>query len=96
MRATEEENSWNGSRSLRRERVQPYNTADVDAQYIKSIKVDAISFNGRLDPQVYIDWQLAMDRYFCWHDMSETRKIQFAMMKLTGQAGQYWEILRGL
>jgi len=32
-RATEEENSQNG-----REKVQPYNTADVDAQYIKSIK----------------------------------------------------------
>ena len=33
-RATEEENSRNGNRSSRRERVQPYNTADADAQYI--------------------------------------------------------------
>ena len=65
-RATEEENSWNGSRSPRRERVQPYNTVDVDAKYIKSVKVDALSFDRRLDPQVYIDWQLAMDHYFCW------------------------------
>ena len=46
------------------ERVQPYNTVDVDAQYIKSVKVDAPSFDRRLDPQVYIYWQLAMDRYF--------------------------------
>jgi len=28
-----------------------------------------------------------------WHDMSESRKIRFAMMKLTGQDGQYWEKL---
>jgi len=61
-RAIKEENSQNGSRSPRRERVQSYNTADVDAQYIKSIKVDASSFDWRLDPQVYIDWQLTMDR----------------------------------
>jgi len=61
---TEEENSQNGTRSPRRERVQPYNTADADAQYIKSVKVDAPSFDGHLDPQVYIDWQLAMDHYF--------------------------------
>jgi len=62
-KVTEEEISRN-SRSPRRERVQPYNTADADAQYIKSVKVDAPSFDGRLDPQVYIDWQLAMDSYF--------------------------------
>ena len=66
---------------------------DIDAQYIKSIKVDAPSFDGRLDPRVYIDWQLTMDRYFCWHDMFESRKIRFAVMKLTRQARQYWKNL---
>ena len=48
-RTIEEENSQNGSKSPRRERVQPYYTADVDAQYIKSVKVDAPSFDGLLD-----------------------------------------------
>jgi len=64
--------------------LNPTNVADTDAQYIKNIKVDAPSFDERLDPQVYIDWQLAMDRYFRWHDMSESRKIRFTVMKLTG------------
>jgi len=31
-----------------------------------------------------------MDHYFRWCDMTESRKTQFAMMKLTGQ---YWENL---
>jgi len=84
-----EGNSRNGSRSPKRERAQPYNTADTDAQYIKSVKVDAPSFDRRLDLQVYIDWQLAMDRYFRWHNMSESKKFRFAMMKLTGQVRQY-------
>jgi len=52
-RATEEEYSRNDNRSPRRERVQPYNTADSDAHYIKSVKVDALFFDGCLDPQVY-------------------------------------------
>jgi len=43
--------------------------------YVKSVKVDALSFDGRLDLEIYIDWQLAMDRYFHWDDMSEFRKI---------------------
>ena len=55
-------------------RAQPHNTKDPDAQYIKSVKVDAPSFDGHLDFQAYIDWQLAMDRYFHWCDMSESRK----------------------
>ena len=54
-RTTEEEISQNGSRSTRRKWVQPYNTADIDAQYIKSVKVDAPSIDGRLDPQIYVD-----------------------------------------
>jgi len=67
----------------------PYITAYTNAQYIKSVKVDAPSFVRRLELQAYIDWQLAMDRYFRWHDMSESRKIRLVVMKLTGQAGQY-------
>jgi len=55
MRATEKKNSRNDNKSRRREQTQPYKTADTDAQYIKSVKVDAPSFDGRLDPQVYID-----------------------------------------
>jgi len=39
-RTAEEDGSRNDSRSLRRERAQPHNTADTDAQYIKSVKVD--------------------------------------------------------
>ena len=94
-RTTEEENSRNGSRSPRREQVQPYYTADTDAQYIKSVKVDAPSFDGRLDPQVYIDWQLAIDRYFRWHDMSESRKIRLAVMKQQDKRVNIEKILKG-
>jgi len=87
-RTTGEVESRNDSRSHMHERVQPYNTANTDAQYIKSVKVDA-PFDEHLDPQLYIDWRLAMDRYFRWHDICESRKIQYAMIKLTGQARQY-------
>jgi len=58
------------------------------------VKVDAPSFDGRLDPQSYIDWQLAMDCYFRWHDMSEFRKIRFAMMKQRGKPDNTGKILK--
>ena len=54
-RTAEEDGSRNDSGSLRRERAQPHNTTDTDAQYIKSVKVDASFFDGRLNPHDYID-----------------------------------------
>ena len=50
----EEDESRNDNRSPKRERAQPHNTADTDAQYIKSVKVDT-SFDRCFDPQGYVD-----------------------------------------
>ena len=71
----EEDESRNDNRSPRRRRAQTYDIEDTHAQYIKSVKVDAPSFCGRLDPHAYIDWQLTMNRYFRWHYMSELGKF---------------------
>ena len=65
----------------------------MDAQYVKSVKLDTPSFDERLDPQAFIDWTLAIDRYFHWYDMLESRKVWFVIMNLTGQAEQYWKTL---
>ena len=43
-----------------------------------------------MDLQIFLDWISDMDHYFDWYDMSDERRIQFAKMKLVGQARQYW------
>ena len=84
----------NGERQVnnrREERMNMnYNRYDEDEQYLKNIKVDVSNFDGRLDPQYYLDWVLSLDRYFKWYEMSQERQVRFAAMKLVGQAGQYW------
>jgi len=45
---SEENEPRDNSRSPRRRRAQPYNTEGTNAQYIKSVKVEAPSFDGRL------------------------------------------------
>jgi len=55
----------------------------------KNIKLEAPTFNGQLDPQIFHDWISDMNHYFDWHDMSDERRIRFAKMKLMGQARQY-------
>ena len=68
------------------------NTFNLDAQYLKSIKIDVPNFEGRHDPQRFIDWTLQLDRYFTWHELTEFRKVKYAVMKLSGQASQKTDV----
>ncbi|MQM16833.1 hypothetical protein Taro_049791 [Colocasia esculenta] len=52
--------------------------------------LDVPTFDGSLDPKVYLDWEAAMDRYFQWYDMTDGRRVRFAKMKLLSQAQTYW------
>ena len=66
-----------------------YNRYDEDERYLKNIKVDVSNFDGRLDPQYYLDWVMSLECYFKWYKMSQERRVRFAAMKLVGQARQY-------
>jgi len=63
-----------------------HNAPNPDDQYLKSIKLDIPTFDGRHDPQLLLDWPQQLDRYFTWNPLMKFRKVKFASMKLTGQA----------
>jgi len=65
------------------------NTSNPDAQYLKNIKIDVPNFEGRHNPQLFVNWTLQLDRYFTWYELTEFRKVKYAAMKLSGQASQY-------
>ena len=77
-------NRHNGPHNNRRD------SPDPDDRFLKSIKVDVSTFDGRLDPQTFLDWIQSMDKYFQWYPLAEEKKVRFAAMKLTGQASQFW------
>ena len=56
----------------------------------RGAKPEVNSFDGSLDPKKYLDWETGLDEYFEWYHLPEGRRIQFAQMKLTGQARIYW------
>ena len=62
---------------------------DQDDRAMRSVKLEAPTFDGILDPKIYIDWEGEMDQYFDWYDMSEERKCKFAKLKLVRQARLY-------
>ena len=74
MELERHDDSCNEERQLnnrREERInRNYNRYDEDERYLKNIKVDVSSFDGRLDPQYYLDWVTSLERYFKWYEMS--------------------------
>ena len=63
---------------------------DQDERILKSVKIEAPSFEGQLDPTHFLDWLSDMDHYFEWYNMDDERRIRFAKIKLLGSAKLYW------
>ena len=55
----------------------------------RGAKPEVTAFDGSLDPKKYMDWETGLDEYFDWYQLPEGRRLQFAQMKLTGQARIY-------
>ena len=60
----------------------------------RGAKPEVSLFDGSLDPKKYMDWEVSLDEYFEWLQLPEGRRIQFAQMKLAGQARIYWRNLQ--
>jgi len=72
------------------------NPSNPDDQFLKNIKINVLTFDGRHDPQIFLDWTLQLDKYFTWYNLTEPKKIKFAAIKLIGQASQYWTNLENM
>jgi len=63
---------------------------DQEERAIRNIKLEAPTFDGSLDPKVYIDWEGDIEQYFEWYIMSKMTKFKFAKLRLVRQARLYW------
>ena len=54
------------------------------------VHIDIPDFDGRIDPQVYSNWLATLEKYFDWYEMYDGRRVQFAIMKVVGQAQIWW------
>ena len=57
----------------------------------KKVKVSTPEFDGRMDPNVFSDWLVAIEEYFDWYEMIDSEWVRFAKMKLTNSAKMYWQ-----
>lgn len=63
---------------------------DHDDAFAK-VKFTMPSFNGKYDPDGYLDWELAVDQKFACHDFPENRRVRAATSEFTDFASIWWK-----
>jgi hypothetical protein len=82
-------------RRFRRERGHEGNRGGRDGldRNLGSIKMKIPSFQGRIDPEVYLEWEKKIDLVFYCHNYSEEKKVKLAVIEFTDYAIIWWDQL---
>ena len=49
------------------------------------------SFQGRSDPEAYLEWEKKMEFVFDCHNYSETKKVKLAVIEFSEYAITWWD-----
>ncbi|KAG2411370.1 hypothetical protein I3760_Q007100 [Carya illinoinensis] len=82
-------------RGVRRERGfrgNPRGRDGVDRD-LESIKMKIPSFQGRTDPEAYLEWEKKIELIFECHNYSEEKKVKLAVIEFTDYAIIWWDQL---
>ena len=55
------------------------------------MKVKFPAFEGKCDPDAYMDWETKIEQIWSCHDFSEPRKVQLAALEFNGFALTWWD-----
>jgi hypothetical protein len=82
-------------RRVRRERGHEWNPRGRDGvdRSLGNIKMKIPSFQGRTDPEVYLEWEKKIDLVFDCHNYSEEKKVKLAVIEFTDYAIIWWDQL---
>jgi hypothetical protein len=80
---------------FRREKGHEGNRGGRDGldRNLGSIKMKIPSFQGRTNPEVYLEWEKKIDLMFDCHNYSEEKKVKLAVIKFTDYAIIWWDQL---
>jgi len=81
----------NRHRGDRRERN--YRRFDHRDGSLNNIKMKIPSFQGRNDPEIYLEWEKKMEFIFDYHNYSDAKKVKLAVIEFTDYAIVWWDKL---
>ena len=56
----------------------------------KDIKIDIPTFDGKLDPDEFIEWLTCVERVFNYQEIDHERKVKIVALKLRKYASTWW------
>ena len=59
--------------------------------YVVKPKIEVSSFAGGLNLEELVDWINEMNKCFDYEEMSEDKKVKFAVTKLKGHVALWWD-----
>ena len=57
---------------------------------LMAIKMTIPEFEGKADPDAYMNWEEKVEKIFDVHDYSERKKVKLAVVEFTGHASIWW------
>ena len=60
---------------------------------LESIKVKIPSFQGKNEPEVYLEWEKRMEMVFDCHNYLEVKKVKLVAIEFTDYAIVWWDQL---
>jgi len=58
------------------------------------IKVDILEFEGRLQPNDFIDWLCTVERVIVLKDIPDDKRVKLVAIKLKKHVSIWWESLK--
>ena len=56
-----------------------------------SIKMNILTFQGKNDPELYLEWQRKVEHVFDCHNYSEEKKVKLAAVEFIDYASIWWD-----
>uniref|UniRef100_A0A2N9EDV2 Reverse transcriptase domain-containing protein n=1 Tax=Fagus sylvatica TaxID=28930 RepID=A0A2N9EDV2_FAGSY len=89
----DEEEDWDSIVNNRRPGGRFGEARNREDNNLGGIKMKIPSFQGRSDPEAYLEWEKKMEFVFDCHNYSETKKVKLAVIEFSEYAVTWWDQL---
>ena len=89
----EDENGYDSGFSNRRYGGRHRETRNHEDNNLRNIKMKIPSFQGKNDPEAYLEWERKVELVFDCHNYSENKKVKLAAIGFSDYATVWWDQL---
>ena len=63
---------------------------EITTTLVLKLNLLCLPFNGKYNPDVYLDWELLVEQKFACHDIPENQRVRASTSEFTNFASIWW------